>query len=119
MMASKQTTGRITSQSDYLVPKALTGNIVAKIVSSPKLKSELVKFLEEEISIIHRNEANWKIYVLSKKWQKILSHKTKNTFGDMLTYIEDDRRFKLPWTSTEVEIAIASANILINVNKNE
>jgi hypothetical protein len=70
-------------------------------------------FLSEEIVPIHREETNWKIHSLMTKWQSLMARKSFDLFDGICKVIENDSKFKLPWTAKEVELAVEGTRKLL------
>lgn len=72
-------------------------------------------FLDSEIIPVHRNETNWKIHSLTKKWQALLTDRNFDLFEGICKVIELDSKFKLPWTFKEVHLAVLSTKKLFEI----
>ena len=90
------------------MPKKITNVFVVKIISSPKLLEELNKYLDALLVEEVKNETNRKMHALSKKWQAAFLDKTHDIFDNICKVIENDPKFKLPWTLNEVNSSIES-----------
>ena len=101
--------------AEVFIPKKITNLFIKKMVTNIKVKNEMSIFINDELTVNHKNETNRKIHSLAKKWQSLLSNKTFNLFDGICKVIEEDSKFKLPWTSKEVDHAIASTNKLFGI----
>lgn len=108
----------LTRNSDRFIPRKLTNSFIQKMATLPKLRSKIALFLENEIIPAHRNETNWKIHLLAKKWQALLNARNYDLFEGICKVIEFDPKFKLPWTTKEVDLAIASTKKLFEIDAN-
>ena len=88
------------------MPKKITNGFVVKISNSPKLSQELNKYLDTMLVDEVKTETNRKMHSLSKKWQSSFLDKSHDIFDNICKVIENDPKFKLPWTINEVNSAI-------------
>ena len=63
-----------------------------------------------------KNETNKKLYSLTKKWQAIFADSDFDIFTSICKIIEEDPKFKLPWTQAEVRFAVDSIKQAFNLN---
>jgi hypothetical protein len=101
---------------DAFIPKRISNASLEKMVSNMKIRDEMAIFLNSELSFIHKNETNWKIHSLVKKWQSMMSNKKFDLFDGVCNVIETNPKFKLPWTSVEVEQAISSTKKIFGIS---
>ena len=94
--------------SDNFIPRKITNTFIQKMMLNTRFKQEIEIFLNDELIMIHKTETNWKIHSLAKKWQSLMLNKSFDLFDGICKVIETDSKFKLPWTITEVEQAIAN-----------
>ncbi len=111
----KPPTSNLTRNADRYIPRKLTNSFIQKMAGIPKIKNEMTRFLRSEITPVHRNETNWKIHSLAKKWQGVLANKNFDLFEGICKVIELDPKFKLPWTSKEVDLAVSSTKKLFEI----
>lgn len=105
----------LTRNAERYIPRKLTNSFIQKMATIPKLREEMAIFLDSEIIPVHRNETNWKIHSLAKKWQALLTDRNFDLFEGICKVIELDSKFKLPWTFKEVHLAVLSTKKLFEI----
>ncbi len=114
-LTANQRRSSIKRISDNFIPKKLPKIFIHKLVSNEKIKQEMAIFLKQDLEISHKNETNWKIHFLTKKWQAIMTQKRFDLFEKICDVIEKDSKFKLPWTSNEVDQCIGLTRSLFQI----
>lgn len=78
------------------------------MLKSDKFAAELSEYLKEALTLEVKHETNRKIHTLCRKWQNVFLDKSHDTFERICRTIENDPKFKMPWTQNEVNTAIES-----------
>ena len=94
----------------------MTNSFIGTILTSEKLLTKLNEFLNKILITEMRNEANRKLHSLIKKWQMSLADNECDVFEDICKIIEEDPKFKLPWTFGEVKSAVDIIRQLFNLS---
>lgn len=74
-------------------------------MKSQKLKKVAFRYITNNLDLDHRREITKKFFALLKRWIPYSKNKNFENFHSLCTYIEENPKFKLPWTVLEAREA--------------
>ena len=90
-------------------------NAIMKILAKSEPFVYLLKLYCNEYLLKEYNlEISWKIFMLMKKWNKYMKSDEAEVLSGICFDIENDKKFKLPWTINEIEESVKQ--IFDNIN---
>lgn len=94
----------------------VNNSIIEKLIKSRRFLKVLLKYLNCHIYQEQKVESSRKLLSLVKKWKKILEDGS-DLFEDICSVIEEDPKFKIPWTVKEVSDAVEMFYEIFKINK--
>jgi len=98
------------------VPKTINTNYIENISKSPEFVQDFQKYLNEIMEKEYRDIIDSKIHSLVHKWefdyQQAPAKEKDKVIEATCTYIEKNKKCKLPWTMNEVKEAIVGVRKL-------
>ena len=89
--------------SDKVVKLTKINNIVLKrLISSIKFRNAVYKYLADDFIAEQKEEISRKLLGLVKKWKEVMYSHNIDEFKSLCSAIENDPKFKLPWTVYEL-----------------
>jgi len=75
------------------------------LLKSKKLKKTILNYMQNSLIIDQKLEITRKLYKIVRKWTGLSKDKSHSTFQLVCDNIENNPKFKLPWTLVETEQA--------------
>lgn len=92
---------------NFAVPKTINNQFISSISKSRKFVVDFKKFLADGFNQEYEEIINFKLGFLSKRWQEELdsSSNIPFTIQKICTYIEKNKKCKMPWNFKEIDEA--------------
>lgn len=115
---SKRNIVKTVELSKKDIPKTISCKYIQNISKSREFLDDFFKYLNEFLLNEHVANIDKKIHAMSNDWQSLIKDRSThgNTIDDICKKIENDIKFKLPWTVKEVQTAIAAVEKLFKNN---
>ena len=75
------------------------------LLKSKKLKKTILSYMQNSLINDQKLEITRKFYKIVRKWTSLSKNKSHSTFQLVCENIENNPKFKLPWTLVETEEA--------------
>lgn len=92
--------GSLTRDDGIKIDRVNNG-IITKIIKSKRFVQMMDKYVNTELVQEQREEIQRKFFTLVKKWKKLMDEDV-DLFMSICQVIEQDPKFKTPWTVQEV-----------------
>jgi hypothetical protein len=103
------------------MPRTINAAYVENISKSKSFVRDFTKHLTHTLETQYRLNIDSKIHSLIQKWDSDYeeSQHSDQVIGEIVEYVERNKKCKLPWTVKEVQAAIASVEKLFKQARNK
>lgn len=86
--------------------KKINNSIMKELLKSRSFLNILKLYCNEYLLKEFNLEISWKLFMLIKKWKKFMKPDDADVLNGICYSIENDKKFKLPWTINEIEESV-------------